>query len=158
MRVDQILQNLLSNAIKFSDAGGKILAFGGDGRGRRCPEQAVLKVRDNGEGIPAEVLGRVFDAFTQGDNASSDGRAGLGLGLSLVKRLVELHGGTVEAKSDKARRGTEIVVRLPAIQAPARRLTPTLERGAAPGERTAAHPDRRRQPRRRLDHGDAPRA
>jgi CheY-like chemotaxis protein len=91
--------------------------------------EAVLKVADNGSGIPRELLGRVFDAFTQGDNVK-DGRAGLGLGLSLVKRLVELHDGTVEAISDKVRPGTEIVVQLPAIEAPSQRATPTVDRDA----------------------------
>jgi two-component system CheB/CheR fusion protein len=125
VRLDQILQNLLSNAIKFSDAGGRVVVS----VDVNATGEAVLKVADNGSGIPRELLGRVFDAFTQGDNVK-DGRAGLGLGLSLVKRLVELHDGTVEAISDKVRPGTEIVVQLPAIEAPSQRETAAVDRDA----------------------------
>ena len=72
----------------------------------------MVKVRDDGDGIPTEALGRVFDAFAQGDNASGRWTRRPGIGPLPVKRLVELHGGTVEAVSDKSRRGTEMVIRV----------------------------------------------
>src|SRR5205807_1370504 len=74
---------------------------------------AVVRVRDTGQGIPADLLPRVFDLFTQGDRPLDRSHGGLGLGLTLVRRLAELHGGTVEARSDGPGRGSEFVVRLP---------------------------------------------
>ncbi|MEA2661138.1 MAG: hypothetical protein QOH08_710 [Chloroflexota bacterium] len=111
-RLEQVLANLLSNAAKYTDVGGRIwlrAAVEGD--------QIVFSVRDNGEGLTAELRDRVFDLFVQGPDTRSMARGGLGLGLSLVRQLVQLHGGTIEAISDGPGRGSEFVVRLPYVAA-----------------------------------------
>jgi signal transduction histidine kinase len=108
-RLEQVLTNLLTNAAKFTDPGGQIrLTAQAEGG------QVVLRVRDNGRGISPELLPRVFDLFRQGPDLGKNGRVGLGLGLALVKSLVELHGGSVAARSDGPGAGAEFVVRLPA--------------------------------------------
>jgi PAS domain S-box-containing protein len=109
-RLAQAVGNLLTNAVKYTDPGGRIWLTV-----ERQGGEAVVTVRDTGIGIPAEVLPKVFDLFTQGDQSLEKSRGGLGIGLSIVKRLVELHGGTVEAKSEGRGRGSEFVVRLPAV-------------------------------------------
>ena len=108
VRLAQILSNLLNNAAKYTDAGGHIfLTIKCDG------DEVVLSVRDTGSGIPPEMLPRVFDLFSQIDQGSDRAQGGLGIGLTLVKSLVELHGGSVEARSDWPKGGSEFVVRLP---------------------------------------------
>jgi signal transduction histidine kinase len=108
-RLTQVVANLLTNAAKYTPDGGHIrLAVGRDGR------WAVVRVRDTGLGIPADMLPRVFGMFAQVDGHLDRSQGGLGIGLSLVRGLVELHGGTVEARSDGPGRGSEFVVRLPA--------------------------------------------
>ena len=109
LRLEQVLANLLANAAKFTDPGGDI-------RLTARPEagQAVLRVRDNGRGIAPELLPRVFDLFQQLPGPAGHTTGGLGIGLALVKRLVELHGGSVAAHSDGPGTGCELVVRLPA--------------------------------------------
>ena len=93
-RLAQVVGNLLNNACKFTDKGGRIwLTVEREG------EQAVIRVRDNGIGIAADQLARIFDMFTQVDTSLERSQAGLGIGLTLVKNLVEMHGGTVEAHS-----------------------------------------------------------
>jgi len=109
-RLSQVIANLLNNACKYTNAGGRIsvgLAREGDA--------AVVTVRDTGVGIPPSMLPRVFDMFTQVDHSLEKSQGGLGIGLSLVKGLVELHGGTVEAHSRGLNTGSEFVVRIPAI-------------------------------------------
>jgi signal transduction histidine kinase len=111
-RLTQVFVNLLTNAAKYTPPGGHVgLAAAREG------EQVVVRVRDDGVGIPRELLGRVFDLFAQATGAEGE-RGGLGVGLAVVKSLVELHGGTVEAHSEGAGRGAEFVVRLPAARAP----------------------------------------
>jgi signal transduction histidine kinase len=108
-RLQQIAWNLLSNAVKFTDAGGKVdvqLAYAG--------QAAVLTVRDTGRGIAAELLPYVFDRFRQGDASSARREGGLGLGLALVRELVELHGGRVSVESAGQGHGATFVVSLPA--------------------------------------------
>jgi PAS domain S-box-containing protein len=113
-RLEQIVTNLLANAVKYTPAGGEIVvATGSEDTG------AVLRVRDSGAGIPPELLPRVFDLFVQGDRTLERMGGGLGIGLTLVRRLVELHGGTVEAASAGSNRGSTFTVRLPALAAPA---------------------------------------
>jgi CheY-like chemotaxis protein len=107
-RIAQALSNLLSNAAKYTDRGGSISIAATDADG-----VGIVRVRDTGIGIPGEMLSRIFEMFTQlqahGDRTTS----GLGVGLSLARRLVELHGGTLEANSGGAGRGSEFVIRLP---------------------------------------------
>jgi PAS domain S-box-containing protein len=109
VRMRQVIVNLLGNASKFSPEGARIWIKANVEAG-----ELVLRVEDHGSGIPAELLPRIFDLFTQ---AGAEGEAaghGLGLGLGVVKTLVEMHGGTVQARSEGAGRGTEIIVRVPA--------------------------------------------
>jgi CheY-like chemotaxis protein/anti-sigma regulatory factor (Ser/Thr protein kinase) len=106
-RLVQVIANILHNAAKFTAAGGQIVLTARQDRG-----QAVIVVKDTGAGIPAEVLPTVFDLFTKAHEADS-GQGGLGIGLALVRRLVEMHEGTVEARSDGPGLGAEFTVRLP---------------------------------------------
>jgi PAS domain S-box-containing protein len=110
LRLAQVFSNLLNNAAKFTPEGGRIgLTVETQGA------QAVIRVSDEGLGIPPEMLPRVFDLFTQADHDLGPVRGGLGIGLTLVKRLVEMHGGTVEARSEGPGRGSEFAVRLPLL-------------------------------------------
>jgi len=113
VRLAQILSNLLNNAAKYTDPGGKISL-----EVRREDASAVLSVRDTGMGIPTDMLSRVFEMFMQVDRQADRAQGGLGIGLTLVKRLVEMHGGTVQARSEGAGRGTEFEVRLPVAERP----------------------------------------
>ncbi|HCF60078.1 MAG TPA: histidine kinase, partial [Myxococcales bacterium] len=111
VRMSQVVGNLLSNAVKFTPRGGWVqLSLELEGAG------AVLRVRDNGIGIDPEVLGRLFQPFSQAMQTLERIRGGLGLGLTLVKGLVELHEGTVEATSGGFGKGAELTVRLPVEQ------------------------------------------
>ncbi len=124
-RLTQVIFNLLNNAAKYTDAGGRIwLAVEREG------DEAVVRVRDNGTGMSAELVPKVFDLFTQGERTLDRSHGGLGLGLTLVKRLVEMHGGTVEARSEGLGKGSEFTVRLPAL--PAEEPKPTPARAAGP--------------------------
>ena len=107
-RLQQVVWNLLSNAAKFTPRGGRIQI-----RLQRVQSQAVLSVSDSGQGISPEFLPRVFDRFSQADPTSTRSHSGLGLGLGIVKHLVELHGGTVEASSTGPGTGSTFSVRLP---------------------------------------------
>ena len=109
-RLAQVLQNLLNNAARYTPPGGKIALHAEfDG------QQVVIRVSDTGIGIPRDMLAHVFDLFTQVDRSIERSTGGLGIGLTLVQRLVELHGGNVEAHSDGPDQGSEFVVRLPAF-------------------------------------------
>jgi signal transduction histidine kinase/CheY-like chemotaxis protein len=108
VRLEQVLSNLLGNALKYTPRGGPIDVRVGLEEG-----QGVLRVRDGGIGMSPEVLATVFDPFTQADDSLARSQGGLGLGLSLVRGLVEQHGGTVVAYSEGIGRGSELVVRLP---------------------------------------------
>ena len=112
-RLTQILSNLLSNATKYTHAGGHIAVAC-----RRDGEHAVVVVRDNGIGIPREMLTRIFDLFAQAEPLTARTQGGLGIGLTLVKNLVEMHGGTVVARSAGRGSGSEFEVRLPVVSAP----------------------------------------
>jgi CheY-like chemotaxis protein len=109
-RLAQAISNLLNNAAKYSERGGHITLTA-----RRQGSDAVVCVRDTGIGIAPEMLPRIFDMFTQADGASGRSQGGLGIGLTLVKRLVEMHGGSIHAKSDGPAKGSEFTVRLPII-------------------------------------------
>jgi CheY-like chemotaxis protein/two-component sensor histidine kinase len=107
-RIEQVLANLLGNAVKYTDRGGTIRI-----RASREGSDAVLEVSDNGIGIDPKALPRIFDLFVQEDRRLDRSVGGMGIGLTLVRRLVELHGGTVEASSPGPRLGSRFVVRLP---------------------------------------------
>jgi signal transduction histidine kinase/ActR/RegA family two-component response regulator len=109
-RLAQILSNLLNNAAKYTEKGGQIwLTVAREG------EEAVLRVRDTGVGIAAAMLPHVFELFTQADRSLDRSQGGLGIGLTLVRHLVELHGGQVQACSGGLGQGSEFVVRLPVL-------------------------------------------
>jgi len=110
IRLSQALLNLLNNAAKYTPSGGRIwlTAEGEDG-------QAILRVRDTGIGIPAELLPKVFDLFRQGDRSLDRSEGGLGIGLTLVQQIALLHGGSVQAWSEGTGCGTEIIFRLPLL-------------------------------------------
>ena len=114
-RLQQVVWNLTVNAIKFTPAGGRVVLTIS-----RIGPSAVIKVSDTGEGIQAELLPFIFDRFTQGDGSVTRSHGGLGLGLSIVRHIVELHGGRVEAESDGRGLGACFSVHLPvrAIQQP----------------------------------------
>ena len=124
-RLTQILSNLLNNAAKYTHAGGRIAITC-----RRDGEHAVVVVRDNGVGIPREMLTRIFDLFAQAEPLTARTQGGLGIGLTLVKNLVEMHGGTVVARSGGRGTGSEFEVRLPAVSAPTGETMPAA--GSAP--------------------------
>jgi PAS domain S-box-containing protein len=113
-RLQQIIWNILVNAIKFTPAGGRVDVSVATDNG-----EAVIRVRDTGIGIEADVLPRVFDQFWQASGSESRTHSGLGIGLSLVRRLVELHGGSVTAWSDGPGHGATFTVRLPLARAAA---------------------------------------
>ena len=108
LRLSQALSNLLTNAAKYTDAGGRIVLFA------RCDEEGVtVIVQDNGIGLAASSLRQVFDMFAQVESALERSQGGLGIGLALVKGLVALHGGSVEAASDGLGRGSTFRIWLP---------------------------------------------
>ena len=123
--------NLLSNAIKFTPKGGRVQV-----RLRRVDAQAVIEVADSGPGISPEFLPHVFERFRQGDASTTRSHVGLGLGLAIVRHLVELHGGTVEASSAGEGRGATFSVHLP--------LTSARRPEAPAGRRAAKRPAARR--------------
>jgi signal transduction histidine kinase len=152
-RLGQVLTNLLGNAAKYTDPGGRIdLIVAHD----RQAGEVIVRVRDTGIGLAPEALTQIFELFAQAEPTRDRARGGLGIGLALVKNLVELHGGTVSADSPGPGRGSEFVVRLPTeersqrdktspLATPADRtgphagvLAPPAERGPAPSSRTDA--------------------
>ena len=132
-RLEQIVNNLLDNALKYTPASGSVTVQTAEEDG-----QAVLRVRDTGNGIAADLLPRVFDLFVQEPQALDRSRGGLGIGLALVKRLVDLHGGTVSVWSAGPGQGSELTVRLPV------RKPPAGATGTARGAAAPASPPRRR--------------
>jgi PAS domain S-box-containing protein len=130
VRMTQVFANLLNNAAKYTPAHGSITIAAEEDEGF-----VIVRVLDNGIGIPRESLSQVFDMFMQVDQSLERAQGGLGIGLSLVKRLVEMHGGTVEAKSPGAGSGSEFVVRLPVVQGGAMDKA-AAEPGAAPAAKS----------------------
>jgi PAS domain S-box-containing protein len=113
-RLQQVVWNLLSNAIKFTPRGGRV-----DVTLEAREATVVLRVQDTGKGIPAHFLPFIFDRFRQADSTSTRAHGGLGLGLAIVRHLVELHGGTVRARSEGENRGATFTVELPVLGAAA---------------------------------------
>ena len=133
VRLSQVFSNLLNNAAKYTDNGGRVWL-----NAERRDGTVVVSVRDNGVGIPAPMLPHVFEMFTQVNRSLERTRGGLGIGLSIVKRLVEMHGGTVEARSDGHGQGSELVVELPILPG-----APPQEEAREEGERTGETSRRR---------------
>ncbi len=109
-RLEQVVVNLLNNAARYTPPGGTVALTA-----ERAGDEAVIRVRDNGIGIRADLLPKVFDLFVQSEQPLDRAQGGLGIGLTLVRQVVELHGGRVEASSGGAGRGSEFTVRLPAL-------------------------------------------
>jgi signal transduction histidine kinase len=113
IRLTQVVTNLLNNAAKYTDEGGQIVL-----RLETSAAEAVLRVRDTGIGIAPDLLPFVFDLFTQAERGADRSQGGLGIGLTLVRRLVELHNGRIEAFSAGLGHGSEFVVHLPLMMPP----------------------------------------
>jgi len=107
-RAEQILANLLTNAAKYTQAGGRVIV-----RTNRDGKEAVIKVIDTGVGLPPEMLSRVFDLFAQADRTLDRSEGGLGIGLTVARKLAEMHGGTISAASEGLGKGATFTVRLP---------------------------------------------
>ncbi|HWW33531.1 MAG TPA: response regulator [Steroidobacteraceae bacterium] len=134
VRLVQAFGNVLGNAVKYADPGGHV-----EVSVQRRDRWAVVRIRDDGIGIPADQLARIFDLFTRVEHGADRPQSGLGIGLALVRRLVEMHGGTVTAHSEGAGSGSEFVIRLPLALAAAQEGEP------APGEPATAAPAVRRR-------------
>lgn len=132
VRIAQVISNLLNNAAKYTPTGGQVWLSAHSEGG-----QAAISVRDTGVGIPEDMLGHIFDMFAQIERARTDTQGGLGIGLTLAKRLVEMHGGAIEAHSTGLGQGSELIVRLPVMrtvaETPSRR--PYLGKPALPSRR-----------------------
>jgi len=126
-RLSQVISNLLNNAAKYTDPGGKIwLAV------ERQGSDAVISVRDNGIGLSADMIQNVFEMFTQAQVPVDRPQSGLGIGLALVKRLVEMHGGTISVKSGGLGQGSEFTVRLPVVIEASQTASPTRSEDGMP--------------------------
>jgi signal transduction histidine kinase len=131
-RLAQAISNLLNNAAKYTEPEGLIQVTAA-----RDDDEIVISIRDNGIGISAEMLPTVFEMFVQERQALDRAQGGLGLGLSIARELVHLHGGAVEAASDGVGHGSELTIRLPALEAPPRRTA--VHPAAAPGGVAASY-------------------
>jgi len=138
VRLAQVVGNLLTNAAKYTEPGGRITltaeqepATSSSSQGKEAGREVVLRVRDSGIGIAPDMLPRVFDLFVQADHAATRSQGGLGIGLTLVRNLVEMHQGTVRANSAGLGQGSEFVVRLP--------LAEILAKEPARGPRAEQH-------------------
>jgi signal transduction histidine kinase len=109
-RLEQVMSNLLSNAAKYTESGGRISVSA-----QRDGDQMILRVKDTGMGISSEMLPRIFDLFVRGAAGPARARGGLGIGLALVRDVVSMHCGTIDALSEGVGRGSEFVIRLPAL-------------------------------------------
>jgi PAS domain S-box-containing protein len=143
VRLSQVFGNLLNNSCKYTDPGGKITVTAA-----RQGDHALVTIRDTGTGIPPDKLGSIFDMFTQVDPQLQRSQGGLGIGLTLVKRLVEMHGGSVEAPKRRGRTGKRIRGAL-ADRQRKRRSGCDCAAGGRGADASAPHPDRRRQSGRR---------
>jgi CheY-like chemotaxis protein len=126
-RLVQCLVNVLNNSIKYTDRGGHILL-----ESRQEGAEAVIEVSDDGSGISPHLLPRIFDLFVQSDRTLDRSQGGLGIGLSVVKRLIDMHGGTVSARSDGPGQGAVFTIRLPLVPAATGRLAARTPSAVAP--------------------------
>jgi PAS domain S-box-containing protein len=126
-RLAQVVSNLLQNAAKYTPNGGNI-----ELSASRCGGEVVIAIRDNGIGIAPEMLPRVFELFMQVDRSEERTQGGTGIGLTLVKRIVDMHGGRVEARSEGLGTGSEFIVALPALETPSPPLPSTDGNGVEP--------------------------
>jgi two-component system CheB/CheR fusion protein len=127
-RLEQVVVNLITNAAKYTEPGGRIEVMA-----QREGEQAVLRVRDNGVGIAPEMLPRVFDLFAQAHRGPARVEGGLGIGLTVVQRLVELHGGRAEVTSEGLGRGSEFRLSFPCVPVADANAVPARSAGEGPG-------------------------
>lgn len=134
VRLGQVFSNLLTNAAKYTEPGGTV-NFAIEAVG----DQAIIRVRDSGVGIAPEMVGKIFDLFVQADTSTAKSHGGLGIGLTLVRSLVDKHGGTVVAKSEGLGAGSEFIVSLPLLrkteELPVRADAPKLEAAPTPHRR-----------------------
>ncbi|MEO7319341.1 MAG: hybrid sensor histidine kinase/response regulator, partial [Chthoniobacteraceae bacterium] len=135
-RLQQVFVNLLSNAAKYTDEGGRIQVAV-----RRHHAEAVIAISDNGVGLTTEVLPRVFDLFTQAHTSLDRAQGGLGIGLTVVKSLIEMHGGSIAVQSEGNARGSTFTVRLPLATDSGIAKTPTAGRPEATAEPRAVPPE-----------------
>jgi CheY-like chemotaxis protein len=153
-RLTQALGNVLGNAAKYTDGGGRITISAA-----QVSTEVEIRVRDTGIGIPAELMPMIFNLFTQLDGASGPAQSGLGIGLALVQRLVEMHGGSVTAYSEGPGLGSEFVIRLPLLMAPAQSAeNPQSSNHPSALEQSMINAEAPRTPRRILvadDNNDA---
>jgi signal transduction histidine kinase len=131
-RLVQVLTNLVTNAVKYTPRGGKLMVTA-----VRAGSYAIITVQDTGRGIPADRRERIFDLFERGPHEQGGRNAGLGIGLTLARRVVELHGGTLNATSAGLDRGSAFIIRLPVTTTPPPSATVRDEPAARP--RHAAH-------------------
>ena len=139
----QVLGNLLTNSAKYTEPRGRIWL-----RADRDGDEAVIRIRDNGIGIAPDMLPHVFELFVQADHTTTRAQGGLGIGLTLVKNLVKLHGGRITASSDGLHKGSEFTVWLPLASQASSEAEPRLERNSldpvrAPGSRLLVVDDNR---------------
>ncbi|HVQ42690.1 MAG TPA: PAS domain S-box protein [Vicinamibacterales bacterium] len=128
VRLTQVFANLLNNSCKYTPAGGQLQISA-----ERDGDHAVVRVKDTGAGIPSDQLEKIFNMFNQVDRSPERAQGGLGIGLTLVRRLAEMHGGSVHAQSDGHGKGSEFIVRLPALA-----QAPQAEKSQAPAAAAAA--------------------
>jgi PAS domain S-box-containing protein len=130
-RLEQVVVNLLTNAAKYTESGGRIQLTV-----ERAGTEAIIKVRDNGMGIPPEKIQEMFELFAQGDRSPARSEGGLGIGLTLVKRLTEMQGGTVTGHSEGTGKGSEFVVRLPLAPVPEAAASRATKEGKSSNKQT----------------------
>jgi len=130
VRLTQVIGNLLNNAAKYTEPHGQIWLTG-----QRLGSEIVISVRDNGAGIGPDLIPHVFDVFAQADHTRRYGQGGLGIGLALARRLVEMHGGRIEAHSDGIGKGSEFIVRLPLASVQPLALIDRIEPRSLPARR-----------------------
>src|SRR5262249_43491834 len=138
IRLSQVVGNLLTNAAKYTERAGRIWLTV-----ERDREDVVIRVQDNGLGIAPEMLPRLFDLFMQADRSVHRSQGGLGIGLTLVKRLVEVHRGSVTAFSDGPSKGSTFTIRLPLLPPPEHPDLTTVPANGGKSQQPSAVPSRR---------------